>query len=442
MEKNKKTKVSTSKQKIRIKKKAMLLLVALLLVLIVAIIGICYGIRCLVITLKYKEYTEKMYTYGLADLYDNKKATAIAKVSNDEMLKIVLTAVSGKKDIDEIYFSGDTKEEYKWLQFATDAGYTNNINESNLKDKASKIETALTATRGVDALLGIELQQAELDMSKSKLAKFNTQEKEIIAKAVSMGIINNKNSSLSDEPILKGELNKLVVTIVEKYATIYYKTMAYNEQGILEKQNINIVTDIDKMPENYKDYPYIIDSIPTEIYEYDFDIITERNSQTPKVAYQYMGDLYGQIDEIIVNHFNKLLNIDYTNITYEGFLDDIQGTVLYELTEKDVKPYVDYVKANKIKLSGRAEPLLPIIYNNGEQYIVRTKLTFNVLSSNTEYNLLFGDEDQKVKYNGKEITMYVDVPMGMTLNSWSLRAYVDCLAKHLIANNTAVIIEE
>jgi len=435
MEKKTKSKMNKARNK-------KIVVMVFLLLLIVAIICIGYGIRYLVITLKYREYTNKMYRYGLADLYDNQKATAIQKVSNEEMLRLVLSAVSGKTDIDELYYVDENKEEYKWLQYAKNSRYTDNINEDNLKDTASKLEAILIATRAVEAFLGIDLKQVELDMSDSKLAKFTSDEKQVIAKAVDMGIIKNKNSSLSEGKMLKGQLNKLVVTIIEKYSTIYYKSMTYNEQGVLERQDVSIVTDIEKMPKNYEEYPYIIDSIPNEIYEYDYTILTQRNSQTPKVAYKYLGSLYGQIDEILVNHFNNVLNVDYTTITTQGFLDEIQGTVLYQLTEDDVKEYVDYVKENKIKLSGKVEPLLPIIYNNGEQYVVRTKLTFEVLNSNTEYNLLFGDEGREVKYNGKQITMYVDVPMGMTLNAWSLRVYVECLATHQLANSTNVIIEE
>ena len=433
------TKPKTSKSKIHIKKRAALMLILLLIVIVVVIV---YGIRCLSITLQYRQYTEKMYTYGFAELYNDKKATATDKVTNEEMLKIILAAVSGSKNINELYYSNEIEEEDSWLYFATNLGYTKKITKENLQEKASKIDAVIIATRTVEGILGKELQQPELKMSKSKLAKFTIEEQQVIAKAVSMGIINNKNSSLSSKAMLKGELNKLAVTIIEKYSTIYYKNVSYNEFGQLQVQDVNIVTDVDKMPENYKQYPYIIDSIPNEIYEYDFNIISESNSQSPKTVYKYMGDLYSQIAELLVTHFNKILNVDYKTINTQGFLDEIQGTLTYEIAQDDVKEYVDYVKVNKIQLSGHAEPLLPIIYCNGEQYIVRTKLTFNVLNSNTEYNLLFGDEDHKIKYNGKEITMYVDVPMGMTLNSWSLRANVVCFANSLLENSTSVVVEK
>ncbi len=439
MEKKSKTKTKKSKPRVRIKKK---FVAVLFLILIGLLIGIVYGIRALIINLQYMRYTEKMYDYGLATLYNNGKATATQKVSNEEMLKILLAAVNGKTDIDSIYYSEAELEQDKWLQYATDLKFTNNINKDNLKERASNTEMVLIASRALQSVSKVDVQPAELKLSASKLAQFTYDEQQDIAKAVSMEIVKNKNSAVSGNYILKGELNKLAVTIIEKYATIYYNSVQLNEQGVTERTDVNIVTDKNKMPNNYKEYPYIIDSIPTEVYEYDFDIMTERTAQTPKEAYKYMGSLYGQIDELLVNYFDTILNVDYANITTKSFLQSIENSVVYKLSEQDVEEYVEYVKEHKIKLMGKAEPLLPIIYNNGEQYIVRTKLTFEVLNSNTEYNLLFGDENQSVKYNGKTITMYVEVPMGMTLNSWSLRVYVATLANHLLANSTNVVVEE
>jgi len=196
------------------------------------------------------------------------------------------------------------------------------------------------------------------------------------------------------------------------------------------------------LPTNVKEYPYVINTIEKEVYEYDYQILTERTFKNPKETYKIMGYLYGQIDDLIVRYFNKILNVDYTTISTSKFLSSIKNDVTYLLDEQDVKAYVHHVKENKIKLQGTATPLLPIIYNNGEQYVVRTKITFKVLNSDTQYNLLFGDEENTVKYNSKDITMYVDVPMGMTLNSKSLLIYVACLANYIPTQNSIVILEK
>lgn len=416
MEKKEKMNIKVSKRKIRIKPIALVLI----FVLIVLGIGLIWGIKSLWITLKYKEYTEKMYTYGLAELYDNKKATAIQKVTNDEMIKIVLAATYGNTDIENLE-------------------YETSIPNNKLKEKATKIESIMFLTKSLETFQDIEILASELKMSKSKLSKFTLDEQELIAKAVSLEIIKNINSELSTKNIIKGELNKLVVTIIEKYATIYYKSK------FPSSSKTNLVTDIDKMPKNYKSYPYIIDSIPKEIYEYTFgpqNLEGINNAQTPNQVYKRMGTLFGQIDEHIVDYFYAILNVDYNNINKEDFLNSINSNVLYRMDVEEVQEYVDYVKEHKIKLKGKATPLLPIIYYNGTDYVVRTNITFEVLNSDTEYNLLFGDETQKVKYNDKKIIMYVDLPMGMTLNSNSLRVRIQCLAKNKLSNSTSVVVEK
>ena len=210
----------------------------------------------------------------------------------------------------------------------------------------------------------------------------------------------------------------------------------------LSNEVVNIVTKKSEMPKNYKEYPYIIDSIDKDIYELDYKIMTKSKFQLPKEVYKQLGNLYGQTDFRMTEHFNTLLNIDYSTITVDDFLEKINHYSAYYLEKQDVEEYVEYVKNNKIKLEGSATPLLPIIYNNGDSYQIRTKITFKVLNSDTEYNLLFGDQNSKVKYNSKEITMYVDVLMGMTFNSRSLLVENKCLAQNIAQKTPMVVVEE
>lgn len=411
--------VGKNKQLLRI-----FVIVGIALICVGIIVAIVFGVKYLNMMAKYKTYTDKMYKYGLADLYNNKEANITENVTNEEMLKIVLAAVRGKIELNDYTGSGTNK----WLEFSTTRGYNVNITENNLQENANNLETALIAIRALESIQKANIEKTELKMKKTELAKLTSDEQNLLQKAVNIDIIQNNNSTLKKVPMIKGELNKLAVTIIEKFATVYHGT----------KDGVNIVTDKNKMPSNYEKYPYIVDSIPKDIYEYEFDVMTESTSQVPLETYKDMGDLYGQIEDTLINYYNEILNVDYTTISIQKFMDSIQGRLVYSLEEADVKTYVEYVIKNQIKLSGKAEPLLPIIYNNGEQYLVRTKLTFEVLNSKTEDNLLFGDEGQNIKYTGKQIEMYVDVPMGMTLNSKSLRVYKTCLARQMINNNSSV----
>ena len=425
-------------------KEVSLFTILFVIILLAAFVGIYFGVRYLVITLKYSSYTDKMIHYGYNELYDNHKATATQNVTNAELIKVIIGSIENNKDIYNLYYKANKNitEDNNWLAYADYLGVNSGITISELEKNATTIDAVMLLVKTLESIEGIGLSKTTLKMSDSKLSKFTKDEQALISKAVTLGVIKNKNSSLSDNNIIKGELNKLVISVIETYATMHYDKTVVNENGEIVRQNISIVTDKEKLPENHKDYPYIVDNIEKEVYEYDYNILTKRTYKNPKQTYQVMGYLYGQTSDLIVRYFNKILNVDYATITTLNFLESITHDVAYLLDEQDVKTYVDYVKENKIKIQGEATPLLPIMYNNGEQYVVRTKITFNVLNSNTQYNLLFGDENNSVKYNSQQITMYVDVPMGTTLNSNSLLVYVDCLARHIPNSNAMVLLEK
>ena len=407
----------------------------LFVVLIIgAIIGIYFGVRALVITLKYKSYTDRMYTYGYNELYENKKATSIHEVTNAEMLSVILGSLTNNKEVRNVYYlaNKNSSDLVNWYNYSIYLGVNDFISRKELNDGASKIDSAIVIVKMVEGYLNTEVEKTELKMNESELNKYSKEHQDIISKAVTLGLIKNNTSAIKKHQILKGELNKLVINIVDKYKTMHYAT----------NENVNVITKKSEMPENYKEYPYIIDSIENSIYELDYEVRTQANFQTPKEVYKQLGDLYEQTDFRMKEYFEALLNIDYETITVDSFIERINDHYAYDIEQNIAEEYVEYVKSNKIKLQGSATPLLPIIYNNGENYQIRTKITFKIVSSDTQYNLLFGDNNGKVKYNSKEITMYVDVPMGMTFNSRTLLIENVCLAQHLVKNTNTIIVEE
>lgn len=431
--KNKKSKNKTKPKEVSI------FTIMFVLILIALVIGLYFGIRYIVITLQYKQYTDKMYNYGYNELYDNQKATATQSVTNGELIKVIIGSIQNNKDIFNAYYLADKNynETYNWNEYAKYLGLNDFMGNVNLNEEAKTIDAAMLVVKTIESFAGVSIEQAELNMSEDKLNEFSDQEQVLIAKAVNAGIIPNKNSSLSDKNIIKGKLNKFIIILAEKYATMHYNQTTIGENG-----STKIVTDKKKMPENYKEYPYIVDNIDKEVYEMPYIISAKSSFKNPKETYKLMGYLNGQTSNVMTRYFEKILNVDYTTITTEGFLKSISNNVIYRIDEQDVEEYVEYVKKNKIKLEGSATPLLPIMYNTGVQYVVRTKITFKVISSDTEYNLLFGDENSTVKYNSKEMTMYVDVPMGMTLNSKSLLVNISCLAKNMPTQSTLVTLED
>ena len=435
--KNKKVKKEVKNKK----KRLSIFTIIFLIIIVVALISVLFLVRYCIISIKYQKYTDKMYEYGYNTLYNNESAASSEAVTNIEVIKVVTGSLKNTTDINQIYFLNDTakSDEDKWYEYVTELGYNTRISKDKLNFKSSKIDAVLLITNMVEKMLGKELMPTVLQMSDSKLAKFTNDNKDVISKAVALGLIDNSNSGISEKTLIKGELNKLVITIVEKYSTMYYE----NEYSSSQIPKGNVVTDNSKKPENYKEYPYIVDNISNDIYESKFKDYSFAKLQTPKEVYSYMKDLYMQIDEVETDYLNAILNVDYEKIAVNDFLNRIDNKVLYGITEDDVKDYINYVKENKIRLEGSAEALLPIIYYVDGEFLVRTKITFKVLNSETNYNLLFGDiAIGNVKYNKKEYTIYVDYPMGMTLNSYSLRAKISCVTENMINSNYTIEVEK
>lgn len=411
-----------------------------LIVLTLIVIFICTVVNWIVQTIRYKSYTDEMYFYGYNDLYSNKKATAFQKVTNLDMLKVIIGSVNNTTNVTEITLTSPTEKitsDDLWYQAAKDMNLTINMDQKKLDNRAKVIDAVIAIMRTLEWSLDVNIHEAELKMSEAALKNFTTTERKYIAKAVNEGIIANDDSGIRNKKLIKGELNKLIIEVANKYATVHYDTVSLDENGFVVKNDVHIVTKEQDKPNNAEEYPYIISNIDKSIYEIEFRKENERSFKNPKEVYTKMGHLYGQIDETIERYFNAILNINYNSIDEANFLNAINATTTYKLNLDDIVDYINYVKENNIILKGKAQPLLPIMYDTGNRYVVRTKVEFEIVNSKTKINLLFGD-NQNVSYNEDKITMYIDLPMGMTLNSNTLLVDINCNARYTIIENSNI----
>lgn len=436
-----KKKTKNKKNREKRERPSLYTIIVLLAVAVIILIILIVIINNIILKIKYKKYTEKMYEYGYQELYDNQEASTLEKLTNKELIKVIIGSIKNSNDIDELNDFDDStiSSDEKWYNYATYLGYNTVIDKDEIYSNAKKVDAAIILTNIVEKALGVNIEKTKLEMSDKKLSKFDDNEKDILSKAVSLGLIENNNKGISNKEIIKGELNKLVISVIEKYSTIYYANKKTADGGTLVG---NIVTDKSKMPNNFEDYPYIVDNIDNSLYDIELNYEISSNAKTPKMVYSNMSDIYLQIDEIIENYFDAILNVDYNNISADSFIDKLNGSTIYSVDKDDVIDYIKYVKSNKIKLEGKATALLPIIYYSGEQYIVRTKVVFKVINSNTNKNLLYGDENSNIIYNSNQFELYVDLPMGITINSKSLLVRTDCIAENMIKANNSIVIED
>jgi hypothetical protein len=214
---------------------------------------------------------------------------------------------------------------------------------------------------------------------------------------------------------------------VFKYATNGYEGETRQN---LDLNNIQVYGNDIKttdLPKNFEMYPYIVSGIDNSIYEipnylYDYD-----PPFGPIKAYQKFFKDYASMDNMITSAYNEILNIDYETISQEHFYNTINNALWYRNVGTDLDRYIDYVKKNKIKIEGKATPLFPIVYFDGYNLRVRTKIEYTILSSNTKIDLLFGDRYLNpnapnklyapTEYVSLNKTIYVDIPFGFVWDS-------------------------
>lgn len=429
------TKVSKKTVKKKVKKvkiteklnKKDLIFLGIIVATIAVIILSVVIIRNVYLNNKYKKYTLKMEVYGFSNLYDNQEIKRADKINSEEAAKMVIGVVLNKTDKNYAY---DTMWNLEANYYKGNEGWTRlakyydiyTVNTEKQKE-VSKVEIAIMLTQAIEQLLNKNIEITD-EVSKKWIKIYGEENAEYINKAISIGILKNKKSDLKeDASINKGELEKMLITVAEDFGTVYFK----NQNSIIydKTDSANIVTDKNKLPENSEIYPYVIDSIEKEIYEITTENMTSSISEYPNKVYSIFKDNYASTDFNITRYFNEILNIDYTKIDEKQFANNLAEYFVYAIDvddgqyRKQIEEYVKYVKTNKITLKGSATPLLPIVYSNGMYHFLRTKIEFEVVTSDTQENLLLFDEN--TTYTGKTIIIYVDVPVSPTLTSKTLR---------------------
>ena len=232
--------------------------------------------------------------------------------------------------------------------------------------------------------------------------RYTNDEQIIIKDMVWNKILDNFDGKLNaNRNIVKGELNQLVIRFVEKYNTV----------TLTEDDKLNINSE--KLPYNYEDYTYTLANINKKIYEAKFDYVDVSKSILPMDMYVKYKEQLSDWIIMIDDYYNTILNIDYNNFDKESFLQNVNSFVINNYDLETIEKYQKYVIDNKIVIDGSVSVQMPIIYFDGENIRVRTKLQYNIINSDTKENLLFGDLNtvENVTYNENSNVVYIDVKL-------------------------------
>lgn len=409
--KGKPNKVKTNKPHKKINKKLIITLV-ITVVLLVALSIFIYVIAQNKKYAKYLPYEETMHTYAFDIMYDNQTAATREKVTKSEAIKMAIAATLNVEEVPGMEDNG-TFNNNIWVRYAVTKGIIggDEVNESNADDLVTYtefityLEKAKVKLLKQDLKTSVELQYKDKD-------KYTTEEQTYLQDLIESGVIENSKSKLKgNRKVFKGEVNEFVTKYAEKNNTI-----------TLEGDKINI--NPDKVPSNADMYTYILSNVDKSVYEIDLqkgeyvDYVL-----SPKESYIKNKQDYKDIKEMVEEYYNTILNIDYSNITSEKFLNDINLYMSNEYDEEEVNEYVNYVKDNRIKISGTSKVQMPIIYYDGVDYRVRTKLEFNLEESYVENNVLFNDFDSEsdVEYKIGKNQFIIDAKLAIFVESDGVR---------------------
>jgi len=151
------------------------------------------------------------------------------------------------------------------------------------------------------------------------------------------------------------------------------------------------------LPKNYKDYPYILEDIPNEMYEmrhtinyYAGDAKTGAQMFITKVTSEDMAKI---IKRMKIG-YDLRLNVDYKTIDPASYAKEVFNleNQSVSIRENEIKEYAEWVKKNKIQIEGAIDPEPSVLYYPGTgDYRIRSKFRFKI-NNFIEYRDILLDE--------------------------------------------------
>lgn len=203
----------------------------------------------------------------------------------------------------------------------------------------------------------------------------------------------------------------------------------YESRPVIFPYFAELETDISKYPPNYELFPYIQKNIPLEAYEGIMGGKGGKDFRFPVDVYKERRFAYDIIPTMVIDYYDTIFNIDYETIDGSKFLNKISGVVNFKPRNGSVDEYVEYVKANKIKMKGSIEVYMPTTWYSGNAYLTKCKIKLQIISSDTNINLLYGDADyskySKIVYDKNEYESIILSTVIIILDYKSLRNAMD-----------------
>lgn len=150
----------------------------------------------------------------------------------------------------------------------------------------------------------------------------------------------------------------------------------------------------DKLPGNASDWAYVLEDIPNSAYTMGYRKMLSHEGERVPAAEAFKDSNLNRehLDQWVnrIKHYYDLVfSVDYRTMDsahwWKSFEPYMNASSIDSVTRIQ---YGEWVQENGIRLEGWAEPEPSMTYMQDGQYVMRTKVRFRILESNTGYGTL------------------------------------------------------
>ena len=197
------------------------------------------------------------------------------------------------------------------------------------------------------------------------------------------GIITNSDYPYpADMYVTKYIINYYIVRVCEKRQKVidcYFNTLKLEESD---------------MPNNVQDLTYVMKEVPNWVYELPLLGKTGPDLYNVRGYFPWGNRYYSSISVLLNSYYDMILNVDYRTINVDEFVTKCTEYLNFDSRyEQAIREYVQYVIDNQIVIKGKGTPLFGFTYLLDGFVRARVILEFEIVNSNTNVNLLIGDNN-------------------------------------------------
>ncbi|MBP1931822.1 S-layer homology domain-containing protein [Ammoniphilus resinae] len=242
----------------------------------------------------------------------------------------------------------------------------------------------------------------------------------------------------------RAEAVVMVIRTLEKLPNPPVRTIK-PEQPSVDKDRFGRTIRTTNLPKNYKDYPYIVASIPNEMYEMPYSKRGLPSRMTSAQLYKNVPEFTDEnVDvwmERISKYYDLIFNVDYRTIDgnwEKKAYEYIHKGANEDYLKKQLKEYREWVQKNQIVIEGWLKPEPTMVYSSFGGYNVRSEFEFKIVSFKQNKNLLYDPFADGMTLNkGVTYKGYADIEISAhMMGDWGQSLRISNLASVFLNNKS------